>query len=113
MTQRHIDDNPYIAITQPRKMAAIPDKRRCLPPGAVGGSVGYAVWLDRCVDLRLCHIVYMTIGILLRIMVNGKGRAAGEKLREETADADGVVLPLSMKMTSHLIIDKTHERDVT
>ena len=51
----------------------------------------------------------MTIEILLRMLMNNKRRAAGDKSREETMDADGVVLPLSMETIYHLIIDKTHE----
>ena len=78
MMQQKIGDDPYIVMTQPLKVLAITDERGCPPPGAVYGSMGYAVRMDRRVDLRSCRIVYMTIGILLRMLVNGRGRTVGD-----------------------------------
>ena len=113
MLRRESGDDLYIETKQPRKVTVITDERGCLPPSAVGGSVGYAIQLDRPVDLGSCRIVYMTIGILLRMLVNGKGRAAEDESREDTADADSVMPPLLMETISHLIIDETHGRYVT
>ena len=69
------------------------------------------VRLDRRVDLRSCRIVYMTVGILLKMLVNGASAAdAGGSERDD--DAGGDVPPLCLETISHLIIDETHERDV-
>ena len=90
------------------------------PPGATGGSVGYMVRGDRRVDLRSCRIVYMTIGILLRMLVNGRGSSSsGESDDGATDDYGGegeddvgdAVPPLSIDTIYHLVIDETHERD--
>ena len=46
------------------------------PPGAVGSSVGYMVRNDRRGHLPSCQIIYMTIGILLKMLVSDRGGAA-------------------------------------
>ena len=46
------------------------------PPGAVGSSVGYMVRNDRRGHLPSCQIIYMTIGILLKMFVSDRGGAA-------------------------------------
>ena len=106
MTALHHDN---AAAEGGRHHVGPPHGRREGVAAVVSGSMGYAVRLDRRVDLRSFCIVYMTIEILLRMLMNNKRRAAGDKSREETMDADGVVLPLSMETIYHLIIDKTHE----
>ena len=71
---------PYIVVTEPRRVAAISlahrvaEERGCPPPG-VGSSVGYMVRNDRRVCFRSCRIIYMTIGILLRMLVSNHGMA--------------------------------------
>lgn len=102
----------YIVVTQPRRVAAISlaqrvsDERGSPPPGSKGSSVGYIVRLDNQVDLRSCRIVYMTIGIFLRMLV--QHRHIDDK--EQEVDED-VAPPISIDTISHLIIDETHERD--
>jgi hypothetical protein len=46
------------------------------PPGTTGSSVGYMVCNDRRGHLPSCQIIYMTIGILLRMIVSDLGGAA-------------------------------------
>ena len=46
------------------------------PPGATGSSVGYMVRNDRWGHLPSCQIIYMTIGILLKMLVSDRGGAA-------------------------------------
>jgi HrpA-like RNA helicase len=103
---------PYIVVTQPRRVAAISlahrvaSERGCPPPGSKGSSVGYTVRLDNQVDLRSCRIVYMTIGILLRMLVK-------HQPEQETCIVDENIAPsISIDSMSHLIIDEVHERDV-
>ncbi|KAL9186787.1 hypothetical protein ACHAXT_010507 [Thalassiosira profunda] len=107
---------PYIVVTQPRRVAAtslaqrVAEERGCPPPGAPGSSVGYMVRSDRRVDLRSCQIIYVTIGILLRMLV---GRRDEGFSSSDTENGDGEIVPqLSINTISHLIIDETHERDV-
>ena len=76
-------------------------------PGVLGGSVGYMVRSDRRVCLQSCRIIYMTIGILLRMLIN-----KGKDESNSTGEDDDIVPPLSIDTISHLIIDETHERDV-
>lgn len=103
---------PYIVVTQPRRVAAISlaqrvaNERGCPPPGMKGSSVGYTVRLDNQVDLRSCRIVYMTIGILLRMLVQHK------PLQEELNPDDNVAPPVSIDTISHLVVDEVHEREV-
>jgi hypothetical protein len=40
------------------------------PPGTVGSSMGYMVRNDRQGHLPSCQIIYMTIGILLKMFVS-------------------------------------------
>jgi len=105
----------YIVVTQPRKVAAISlasrvaEERGCPPPGVQGSSVGYMVRSDRRVYLPSCRIIYMTIGILLRMLVNQRN----ESNDNNKVDEDDNIAPLlSIDTISHLIIDETHERDV-
>ena len=104
---------PYIVVTQPRRVAAISlayrvaEERGCPMPGVLGGSVGYMVRSDRRVCLQSCRIIYMTIGILLRMLIN-----KGKDESNSTGEDDDIVPPLSIDTISHLIIDETHERDV-
>ena len=108
----HDNKRPYIVVTQPRRVAAISlaqrvaSERGCPPPGSKGSSVGYKVRLDNQVDLRSCRIVYMTIGILLRMLVQHQPQ------NTEYLDADRAP-QISVDTISHLIIDEVHERDVS
>ena len=45
-------------------------ERGCPPHGAVGSSVGYMVRNDRRGHLPSCQIIYMTIVILLKMLVD-------------------------------------------
>ena len=106
----------YIVVSQPRKVAAISlasrvaEERGCPPPGVQGSSVGYMVRSDRRVCLPSCRIIYMTIGILLRMLVNQRNESNGSNNKVE--EDDNIAPPLSIDTISHLIIDETHERDV-
>ena len=110
---------PYIVVTQPRRVAAISlaqrvaQERGCPPPGRTGSSIGYMVRSDRRVDFRSCRVIYMTIGVLLRIILSG-GTQAGETGEDDCDDNDNgdIVQPLTLESISHLVIDETHERDV-
>jgi len=105
----------YIVVTQPRKVAAISlasrvaEERGCPPPGEHGSSVGYMVRSDKRVCLPSCRIIYMTIGILLRMLVNQRNECNGNNKVEED---ENIAPSLSIDTISHLIIDETHERDV-
>ena len=76
-------------VTKPRRIAAmsfahcVAEERGCPPPGTAGSSVGYMVRNDRWGHFPSCQILYMTIGILLKMLVSDQGGAA--------AAADGVV----------------------
>ena len=69
-------------VTKPRCIAAVSlthcvaEERGCPPPGATGSSVGYMVRNDRRGHLPSCQIIYMTIGILLKMLVSDRGGAA-------------------------------------
>ena len=69
-------------VTKPRCIAAvslahrIAKERGCPPPGTVGSSVGYMVRNDRRGHFPSCQIIYMTIGILLKMLVSDRGGAA-------------------------------------
>lgn len=119
--QRH--HRPYIIVTQPRRVAAISlanrvaQERGCPPPGTLGSSVGYMVRSDRRADLRSCRIIYMTIGVLLRILLNNNSESSrpGDNVEEgenDDNDSEEKVPPLTLESISHLVIDETHERDV-
>jgi hypothetical protein len=54
----------------------IAEERGCPPHGAAGSSVGYMVRNDRCGHLPSCQIIYMTVGILLKILVSDRGGVA-------------------------------------
>ena len=106
----------YIVVTQPRKVAAISlasrvaEERGCPPPGVQGSSVGYMVRSDKRVCLSSCRIIYMTIGILLRMLINQRNECNGSNSK---VDDDDYIAPLlSIDTISYLIIDETHERDV-
>eukprot|EP00536_Pseudo-nitzschia_multiseries_P017713 jgi/Psemu1/328623/estExt_fgenesh1_pg.C_17490002 len=66
----------YVVVTQPRRVAAtslanrVAEEQGSPPPGAPGSTVGYMVRLDRNIDETSCRIVYMTVGILLRMLVS-------------------------------------------
>ncbi len=69
-------------VTEPRRIAAmslahrVAEERGCPPPGAAGSSVGYMVCNDRRGHLPSCQIIYMTIGILLKMLMLDRGGAA-------------------------------------
>ena len=46
------------------------------PPGAMGSSVGCMVRNDRRGHLPSCQIIYMTIGILLKMLMSDRGGVA-------------------------------------
>ena len=120
---------PYIVVTEPRKVAAVSlahrvaEERGCPPPGVVGSSVGYMVRNDTRVCFRSCRIIYMPIGVLLRILVADRGMVKDINDSSSDDDVGGkdghgersdklIIPPLSIDTMSHLIIDETHERDV-
>ncbi|VEU35303.1 unnamed protein product [Pseudo-nitzschia multistriata] len=115
----------YVVVTQPRRVAAISlanrvaEERGSPPPGEPGSSVGYLVRSDRRIDERTCRIVYVTVGILLRMLVSGSGSSKttsgsgpqGGDGKESTGSL-GPSLDLSIDNISHLVVDEVHERDV-
>ena len=46
------------------------------PPATAGSSVGYMVHSNRQGHLPFCQIIYMTIGILLKMLVSDRGGVA-------------------------------------
>ena len=54
----------------------VAEERGCLPHGAARSSVGYMVRNDRWGHLPSCQIIYMTIGILLKMLMLDRGGAA-------------------------------------
>ena len=102
----------YIVVTQPRKVAAIAlanrvsDERGSPPPGEVGSSVGYMVRSDRRVNEQSCRIIYMTVGILLRMLVS-QSQTQSLSPQDENHRSS-----FSIHNISHLVIDEVHERDV-
>lgn len=112
---------PYIVVTQPRRVAAVSlakrvsEERGCPPPGKPGSGVGYIVRGDRRVDLRSCRIIFVTVGVLLRMLVNddgAEGQANGDD-GDDGSDENDSPPQLSIRSISHLILDETHERDVS
>ncbi len=97
----------YIVVTQPRRVAAIAlanrvaEERGSPPPGQAGSSVGYMVRSDRKVNDGSCRIIYMTVGILLRMLVS-----QSQSIEERPPSS------FSIHNISHLVIDEVHERDV-
>ena len=69
-------------VTKPQCIVAVSlahrvaKERGCHPHGAAGSSVGYMVRNDRQGHLSSCQIIYMTIGILLKMLVLDQGGAA-------------------------------------
>ena len=68
-------------VTKPRRIAAmsfahcVAEERGCPPPGTAGSSVGYMVRNDWRRRLPSYQIIYMTIGILLKMLVSDQGGA--------------------------------------
>ena len=68
-------------VTEPRRIAAvsfthhIAEERGCPPPGTTGSSVRYMVHNNRRGHLPSCQIIYMTIGILLKMLVSDRTAA--------------------------------------
>ena len=54
----------------------VSEERRCPSPGAAGSSVGYMVRNDRRGHHPSCQIIYMMIGILLKMLMSDRGGAA-------------------------------------
>ena len=69
-------------VTKPWRITAVSfahrvaEERGCPPHGAARSSVGYMVRNDRRGHLPSCQIIYMTIGILLKMLVSDRGGAA-------------------------------------
>ena len=74
--------------------------------------MGYMVRSDKRVCFLSCRIIYMTIGILLRMLVNRQGTNNESNDNDDHNENHNTVPPLSIDTISHLIIDETHERDV-
>ena len=115
-TARH--KHKYIVVTQPRRVAAIAlanrvaDERGSPPPGEAGSSVGYMVRSDKRVDERSCRIIYMTVGILLRMLVSQSQSQSQSQPKSSEVDEENPRSSFSINNISHLIIDEVHERDV-
>jgi len=119
----------------------VAEERGSPPPGETGSSVGYMVRSDRRFDEDTCKIVYMTVGILMRMLIseststnrskpktneNANAAATNTKTgsskddveespssRDEPEDEDGVSSSaLSIDTISHIVIDEVHERDM-
>lgn len=88
----------HVIVTQPRRVAATALARRVAQemnsplPGQRGSLVGHHVRLDRAIA-DTAHIVYCTVGILLRQLVATQAQ------------------PYLSDVT-HVVVDEVHERDV-
>lgn len=93
------EEQANIIVTQPRRVAAmslarrVAEERNSPPPGKKGSEVGYCVRLDKATSDDT-KIIYCTVGILLRMIVNQQDST-----------------PLSFVST--VVIDEVHERDLT
>ena len=95
----NLGEQANIIVTQPRRVAAmalakrVAEERNLPPPGKKGSEVGYCVRLDKATS-EDTKIMYCTVGILLRMIVDQQGST-----------------PLCSVST--VVIDEVHERDLT
>jgi len=111
-----------ILVTQPRRVAAtslamrVAKERNSPPPGKQGSEVGYNVRLAKAICESTTKIVYCTVGILLRMLVNPIEDNKDTINNATTSNDDEIdshknqTIPLSD--ISHVVIDEVHERDL-
>ncbi len=103
-----------IIVTQPRRVAAmalakrVAEERKLPQPGRAGSEVGYNVRLAKAVSDDT-KIVYCTVGVLLRMIVNPL-ESYGE---EDEDDNKSEQAPVPLSDITTCIIDEVHERDLT
>lgn len=111
----------HIIVTQPRRVAAmslaerVASERHSPAPGSDGSVVGYNVRLARRVSDD-SKIVYCTVGILLRMLVNpsevDESEVCPSDGQNDRADSEIAVTGTPLSHVSHLVIDEVHERDL-
>jgi len=115
-------DDTHIIVTQPRRVAAmslaerVASERNSPLPGSDGSVVGYSVRLARRVSDD-AKIVYCTVGILLRMLVNPSEIDETELCPSNeqngvTDSKDSATAAIPLSHVSHLVIDEVHERDL-
>jgi len=114
-------DDTHIIVTQPRRVAAmslaerVASERDSPSPGADGSVVGYSVRLSRRVSDD-AKIVYCTVGILLRMLVNPSETDERELCPSDeengTTHTEAITPAVPLSQVSHLVIDEVHERDL-
>ena len=115
-------DDTHIIVTQPRRVAAmslakrVASERNSPTPGSDGSVVGYNVRLARRVSDD-AKIVYCTVGILLRMLVNPleideNELCPSDGQNDEANSEAGTVTGTPLSHVSHLVIDEVHERDL-
>eukprot|EP00957_Ditylum_brightwellii_P059782 4538419-Ditylum_brightwellii.AAC.1 len=112
MNARNLQSYANILVTQPRRVAAtsladrVAVERSSPSPGKPGSIVGYNVRLSRAVADN-AKIVYCTVGILLRMLVN-----PSENYSPTTDEAGNIGFSNPLSSLSHVVIDEVHERDL-
>ena len=107
------EDQANIIVTQPRRVAAtalarrVSEERESPAPGKKGSVVGYNVRLNKAVSEH-AKIVYCTVGVLLRMMVNPE-ESCGD---DDDYDQDKTSNPIPLSDISHIVLDEVHERDL-
>ena len=107
------EDQANIIVTQPRRVAAtalarrVSEERESPAPGKQGSVVGYNVRLNKAVS-EDAKIVYCTVGVLLRMMVNPE-ESCGD---DDDYDQDKTSNPIPLSNISHIVLDEVHERDL-
>ena len=114
-------DDTHIVVTQPRRVAAmslaerVASERNSPAPGSNGSVVGYNVRLARRVS-EDAKIVYCTVGILLRMLVNpseiGENELCPSSGQNDKADSEVAAAGTPLSHISHLVLDEVHERDL-
>jgi len=95
----------------------VSSERNSPPPGSVGSVIGYSVRLSRKVSDD-AKIVYCTVGVLLRMLINPLEVEDDELCPTESTyvDSDGKTSErrstVPLHNVTHIVIDEVHERDL-
>jgi hypothetical protein len=103
------DQHAKICVTQPRRVAAmsladrVSSERGNYPPGHAKSAVGYQVRLSSAVHPTSTRLIYCTVGILVRMLLQSSPN--------HKDDDTGINIPC--REWTHIVIDEVHERDVS
>eukprot|EP00978_Attheya_sp_CCMP212_P000283 scaffold524_cov55-Attheya_sp.AAC.1 len=105
------DQHAKICVTQPRRVAAmsladrVSSERGTYPPGHAKSAVGYQVRLSSAVHPTSTRLIYCTVGILVRMLLQSSSP------NHKDDDDAGNTIPC--REWTHIVIDEVHERDVS